>query len=129
MRTSAQCTQGERPCRARSFVIVRGPRAFEARTCLRLRYSPLHCAMHLVRIYLRQVNGDHTPPPGEPRSQQDPPIVPKSSERGALPRQSEESGRPPIPKKIHVETFLGCNARCTYCTIHEWEREKGPMTA
>jgi sulfatase maturation enzyme AslB (radical SAM superfamily) len=32
------------------------------------------------------------------------------------------------PKKIQIETFLGCNARCTYCTVHEWKREHGAMT-
>jgi MoaA/NifB/PqqE/SkfB family radical SAM enzyme len=33
------------------------------------------------------------------------------------------------PRKIQIETFLGCNARCTYCTISKWKREHGPMSA
>jgi MoaA/NifB/PqqE/SkfB family radical SAM enzyme len=32
------------------------------------------------------------------------------------------------PKKIQIETFLGCNARCTYCTIGKWKREHGQMS-
>ena len=31
------------------------------------------------------------------------------------------------PNKIQVETFLGCNARCTMCTIHDWARPHGQM--
>ena len=34
-----------------------------------------------------------------------------------------------FPKKIQIETFLGCNARCTYCTIGKWKREHGQMSA
>jgi len=32
------------------------------------------------------------------------------------------------PKKIQIETFLGCNARCSYCTISKWERKHGQMS-
>lgn len=31
------------------------------------------------------------------------------------------------PNKVQVETFLGCNARCTMCTIHDWSRPHGAM--
>jgi radical SAM protein with 4Fe4S-binding SPASM domain len=31
------------------------------------------------------------------------------------------------PKKIQVETYLGCNARCPICTISQWTRKRGPM--
>lgn len=32
------------------------------------------------------------------------------------------------PKMLQIETFLGCNARCTMCTIHDWARPHGGMT-
>lgn len=36
-------------------------------------------------------------------------------------------GRMDYPKMLQVETFLGCNARCTMCTIHDWARPHGGM--
>ena len=29
--------------------------------------------------------------------------------------------------KLQIETYHGCNARCTMCTIDRWTRPKGPM--
>ena len=31
------------------------------------------------------------------------------------------------PKTFSIETFLGCNARCTMCSVNDWEREHGLM--
>lgn len=31
------------------------------------------------------------------------------------------------PRKVQIETFLGCNARCSYCTVNEWTRTHGQM--
>ena len=32
-----------------------------------------------------------------------------------------------IPRKVQIETFLGCNARCSYCTVEKWARSHGQM--
>ena len=32
------------------------------------------------------------------------------------------------PERLQIETFMGCNARCTMCSIHNWKRQKGEMT-
>ncbi len=31
------------------------------------------------------------------------------------------------PKRIYIETYHGCNARCAICPTDEWERPPGPM--
>lgn len=31
------------------------------------------------------------------------------------------------PKSLSIETFLGCNARCTMCSVSEWKRKHGQM--
>ncbi len=32
-----------------------------------------------------------------------------------------------FPIRLEIETFHGCNARCTFCSIHDWERPQGEM--
>ena len=32
------------------------------------------------------------------------------------------------PSQISIETFHGCNARCTFCHVNEWSRKAGEMT-
>ena len=31
------------------------------------------------------------------------------------------------PSQISIETFHGCNARCTFCHVNDWERKAGEM--
>ena len=32
------------------------------------------------------------------------------------------------PSHVSIETFHGCNARCTFCHVNQWERKEGQMT-
>lgn len=32
------------------------------------------------------------------------------------------------PIRLEIETFHGCNARCTFCSIHDWARPQGEMS-
>lgn len=34
---------------------------------------------------------------------------------------------PDFPKRLQIETFLGCNAACTMCSVQDWQREHGEM--
>ena len=32
------------------------------------------------------------------------------------------------PSHVSIETFHGCNARCTFCHVDQWSRQEGQMT-
>lgn len=32
------------------------------------------------------------------------------------------------PERLQIETFLGCNARCSMCSVKDWQREHGEMS-
>lgn len=34
----------------------------------------------------------------------------------------------PRPERLQIETFLGCNARCSMCSVKDWAREHGEMS-
>lgn len=33
-----------------------------------------------------------------------------------------------FPIRLEIETFHGCNARCNFCSIHDWARPQGEMS-